>query len=101
VVEVSVIGLGPRGRALARALFSGGHRVTIWNRNVAKADPLIHEGTVLADSTIFMSGAEKTFRRSEALLKSMAGTVDYLGERVGSVSALDLVSVSNQERDEV
>ena len=46
--EVSVIGLGVMGSALARALLSNGHRVTVWNRTSAKAEPLVRDGAVLA-----------------------------------------------------
>jgi phosphoglycerate dehydrogenase-like enzyme len=38
--EVSVIGLGAMGSALARALLHNGDRVTVWNRTSAKAEPL-------------------------------------------------------------
>jgi 3-hydroxyisobutyrate dehydrogenase-like beta-hydroxyacid dehydrogenase len=46
--EVSVIGLGAMGSALARALLRGGHSVTVWNRTRAKAESLIEEGANLA-----------------------------------------------------
>lgn len=46
--EVSVIGLGAMGSALARALLEDGHRVTVWNRTSAKAEPLVREGAILA-----------------------------------------------------
>ena len=45
------------------------------------------------DTTIFASGADAAFRRSEPLLKSLAGNVTYLGEPVGSASALDLATL--------
>ncbi|MBB6674338.1 NAD(P)-dependent oxidoreductase [Cohnella nanjingensis] len=48
--EVSVIGLGPMGAALAQALLRNGHRVTVWNRSSAKADSLVREGAILAPS---------------------------------------------------
>src|SRR5918996_263690 len=48
--EVSVIGLGAMGSALARALLSNGHRVTVWNRTSAKAEALVQDGAVLAHS---------------------------------------------------
>jgi 3-hydroxyisobutyrate dehydrogenase-like beta-hydroxyacid dehydrogenase len=48
--EVSVIGLGNMGSALARALLENGHQVTIWNRSPDKATPLIGIGAVLARS---------------------------------------------------
>jgi 3-hydroxyisobutyrate dehydrogenase-like beta-hydroxyacid dehydrogenase len=42
--DVSVIGLGEMGSALARALLQDGHEVTVWNRTIAKAEPLAKEG---------------------------------------------------------
>jgi 3-hydroxyisobutyrate dehydrogenase-like beta-hydroxyacid dehydrogenase len=48
--EVSVIGLGNMGSALARALLEKGCQVTIWNRSPDKAIALIGMGAVLAPS---------------------------------------------------
>jgi 3-hydroxyisobutyrate dehydrogenase-like beta-hydroxyacid dehydrogenase len=48
--EVTVIGLGPMGHALARALVVSGQRVTVWNRTAARADELVRDGAVLASS---------------------------------------------------
>lgn len=48
--NVSVIGLGSMGTAIARVLLQNGYRVTVWNRSSAKADPLIKEGAILAPS---------------------------------------------------
>ncbi|MEU9701209.1 NAD(P)-binding domain-containing protein [Streptomyces sp. NPDC047981] len=47
---VTVIGLGLMGSALARAFLVGGHPTTVWNRTARKADPLVAEGAVRADS---------------------------------------------------
>jgi 3-hydroxyisobutyrate dehydrogenase-like beta-hydroxyacid dehydrogenase len=41
---VTVIGLGPMGRAMARALMDGGHPVTVWNRTPSRADELVAGG---------------------------------------------------------
>jgi 3-hydroxyisobutyrate dehydrogenase-like beta-hydroxyacid dehydrogenase len=173
--EVSVIGLGAMGSALARALLHNGHRITVWNRTSAKADPLVGDGAVLApsaasavgaspivlvcvedykvtrnivgmeevapalvgrvlvelssgtpqeardaeawarergvdyldgaimatpsqigrpDTPIFVSGAETAFRRSEPVLKILAGNLIYMGESVGSAAAWDLATLS-------
>ena len=46
--EVTVIGLGAMGSALARALVRDGNRVTVWNRTESKAEPLVREGAALA-----------------------------------------------------
>jgi 3-hydroxyisobutyrate dehydrogenase-like beta-hydroxyacid dehydrogenase len=48
--DVTVIGLGLMGTALARGLIHGGQRVTVWNRTPTKAAPLVDEGATLAES---------------------------------------------------
>ena len=45
---VSVLGLGPMGRALAGALQDAGHPTTVWNRTAARADELVSRGATLA-----------------------------------------------------
>jgi 3-hydroxyisobutyrate dehydrogenase-like beta-hydroxyacid dehydrogenase len=50
MTDVSVIGLGDMGSALARTLLNSGYSVTVWNRTVEKADPLTAAGAVLASS---------------------------------------------------
>ncbi|MFB9477505.1 NAD(P)-dependent oxidoreductase [Nonomuraea salmonea] len=42
--NISVLGLGLMGTALAKSLLAAGHQVTVWNRTPAKADPLVAEG---------------------------------------------------------
>ncbi|HEX2140231.1 MAG TPA: NAD(P)-binding domain-containing protein, partial [Woeseiaceae bacterium] len=42
--DVSVIGLGAMGSAIAAALLNGGFEVTVWNRTAAKAAPLARLG---------------------------------------------------------
>ena len=42
--DVSVIGLGEMGSAIAHALLRDGHEVTVWNRTESKAEPLAKEG---------------------------------------------------------
>jgi len=55
--EVTVIGLGAMGSALARAFLQDGHRVTVWNRTTTKAEPLVRDGAVLAPSAASAVGA--------------------------------------------
>ena len=47
--DVTVIGLGAMGAALARTLLNS-YQVTVWNRTAAKAEQLVEAGAVLADS---------------------------------------------------
>ncbi|TYP73057.1 NAD(P)-dependent oxidoreductase [Paenibacillus methanolicus] len=46
--DVSVIGLGPMGAALARTLLQKGLRITVWNRTSEKVNPLVAEGAAFA-----------------------------------------------------
>ena len=46
------------------------------------------------DTPIFVSGAETTFRKLEAVLKIFGGNVTYLGEAVDAASAMDLATLS-------
>jgi len=50
VREVCVIGLGNMGSALAEALITSGHRVTVWNRTASKCEALAEAGASVAPS---------------------------------------------------
>ena len=54
---VTVIGLGPMGQAMARALMTGGHPVTVWNRTPSRADALVADGVRLAGTPAEAVGA--------------------------------------------
>jgi 3-hydroxyisobutyrate dehydrogenase-like beta-hydroxyacid dehydrogenase len=49
---VTVIGLGPMGRALAAAFLAAGHPTTVWNRTEAKAGELLGMGAIWADGPL-------------------------------------------------
>lgn len=42
--DVSVIGLGTMGSAIAKALMKSGKKVTVWNRSQGCIQPLVEEG---------------------------------------------------------
>jgi len=46
--DVTVIGLGLMGSALARAFQNAGHSLTVWNRTAAKMQPFIDNGITAA-----------------------------------------------------
>ncbi|HEX7864143.1 MAG TPA: NAD(P)-binding domain-containing protein [Variovorax sp.] len=50
IKEVSVLGLGAMGEAIARLYLGQGYKVTVWNRTADKADALVAKGAVLARS---------------------------------------------------
>ena len=43
--DISVLGLGLMGAALARQLQRGGHQITLWNRSPEKMEPLLNQST--------------------------------------------------------
>ncbi|MEO5770348.1 MAG: NAD(P)-binding domain-containing protein, partial [Polyangia bacterium] len=44
MARVGFIGLGKMGRGMAGRLLSHGHELRVFNRTVAKTDPLVREG---------------------------------------------------------
>jgi 3-hydroxyisobutyrate dehydrogenase-like beta-hydroxyacid dehydrogenase len=48
--DISSLGLGLMGSAVARAFVNAGHRLTIWNRSEAKTQPLVLLGATAAAS---------------------------------------------------
>jgi len=48
--KITLIGLGAMGRALGHALLAKGFTLTLWNRTPARADALVANGAVLADT---------------------------------------------------
>jgi len=48
MTDISVIGLGAMGSALARAQIAAGRSVTVWNRSPEKAASLVAEGAISA-----------------------------------------------------
>ena len=48
--DISVIGLGAMGSALASTLIKSGYTVTVWNRSPGKMAPLVSEGAAAAIS---------------------------------------------------
>ncbi|HLY16620.1 MAG TPA: NAD(P)-dependent oxidoreductase [Bryobacteraceae bacterium] len=49
-MKLAFIGAGNMGSAMARNLLRAGHHLAIYNRTRARAEPLRHDGAVLADS---------------------------------------------------
>jgi len=90
---VSVLGLGAMGTALARALLSSGHHVTVWNRNKSRGAALAQEGaSLVADISQAISASELIVvclidkQTSENLLKCLPEAVDLTGRTFVNVS---------------
>lgn len=48
--SIAIVGTGRMGSALARVVLEAGHRTTVWNRTVQKAEPLAALGAIVAPS---------------------------------------------------
>ena len=56
-MNVTVIGLGPMGRAMSAALLRAGHSVTVWNRTAGRAEQVVAAGAQLASTPIDATSA--------------------------------------------
>ena len=81
--DISVIGLGKMGAALASTLLRSGRTVTVWNRTTEKAAPLVDAGATLASSpedAIAASEATivciKTHKTTTELLKPLSAQLN-------------------------
>ncbi len=50
MADVTVMGLGDMGGALARTLLAAGFDTVVWNRTASRADPLVEAGARRAES---------------------------------------------------
>jgi 3-hydroxyisobutyrate dehydrogenase-like beta-hydroxyacid dehydrogenase len=75
--DVTVIGLGEMGSALARAFLAAGRIVTVWNRSQARVAPLEAMGAVRAASVADAVAASPV---SVICLSDYAATMSVLGE---------------------
>ncbi len=90
---VTMIGLGPMGQAMTRALLEAGHPVTVWNRTAARADGVAAAGAVRADSP------EQALLASEVVLISLTdyqAMWDILGENTDALAGRTLVNLSSE-----
>ncbi|MFI2209935.1 NAD(P)-dependent oxidoreductase [Streptomyces sp. NPDC020141] len=78
---VTVVGLGPMGRAMAGALLDAGHPVTVWNRTASRADALVARGAVLAPT------AAEALAAGELVLLSLTDHEAMYGVLGGATAA--------------
>jgi 3-hydroxyisobutyrate dehydrogenase-like beta-hydroxyacid dehydrogenase len=95
--DISVIGLGKMGAALASALLQSGRSVTVWNRSVEKAAPLVEAGAILASSP------EEAIAASEATIvciKTHKTTTELLKPLSGQLSGKTILDLSTGGAEE-
>ncbi|WP_129260889.1 NAD(P)-binding domain-containing protein [Streptomyces sp. M3] len=93
---VTVIGLGPMGRAMTRTLLTAGHPVTVWNRTASRADGVVAEGATRAATP------REAVEASGLVILSLTdygAMYDILGGATGSLAGRTLVNLSSDTPD--
>lgn len=91
MTDVSVIGLGAMGAALARAQLQAGRSVTVWNRSAEKAAPLVAEGAVAAETASEAIAASPV---TITCVKSHPQTIEVLRNTVNTLPGKTVVELS-------
>jgi 3-hydroxyisobutyrate dehydrogenase-like beta-hydroxyacid dehydrogenase len=90
--DVTIIGLGSMGRALAGAFLQAGHRTTVWNRTPEKAAPLAARGAVLAPTV------HDAVAASPVVITCLTGfgeTRNALAPAIGALAGRTLVTLNS------
>lgn len=99
---VTVVGLGPMGRAMTEALLRSGHSVTVWNRTPGRADDLIGRGAILAPTPTAAVAASELIILSLTDYQAMHdifGPVVESSESPGVLAGKVLVNLSSDTPD--
>ncbi|MEV1026802.1 NAD(P)-binding domain-containing protein [Streptomyces sp. NPDC050264] len=93
---VTVIGLGPMGRAMTRALLAAGHPVTVWNRTAERADDVVAAGAARAATPAEAVEASDVVILSLTDYQAMHGILDGA---TASLAGRTLVNLSSDTPD--
>ncbi|XXX57532.1 NAD(P)-binding domain-containing protein [Sorangium sp. So ce124] len=89
---MTVIGLGPMGRAMVTTLMNAGHPVTVWNRTPSRAAELVTAGATLAPTPADALVASELIILS---LTDYPAMYDILGGSTGTLAGKVLVNLSS------
>jgi 3-hydroxyisobutyrate dehydrogenase-like beta-hydroxyacid dehydrogenase len=93
---VTLVGLGPMGKAMVRTLLAAGHPVTVWNRTASRAAGVVADGAHLASSP------ESALEASDLVILSLTdyqAMYDVLEPAAGSLAGRTLVNLSSDTPD--
>ncbi|MET7400121.1 NAD(P)-binding domain-containing protein [Dactylosporangium sp. NPDC005572] len=100
---VTVIGLGPMGRAMAATLLRAGHPVTVWNRTPDRAGELVAAGATPARTpadAVEASGLTVLSLTDYQAMYDILGPVAGDGRRRGVLDGRTLVNLSSDTPEE-
>lgn len=95
--SVTVIGLGPMGRAMAAALLDRGYAVTVWNRTASRADDLVARGAVLAPSPADAVAANEVVLLSLTDYAAVSAVLEPATQALDGRVLLNLTSATPEE----
>ncbi|MEH1165071.1 NAD(P)-binding domain-containing protein [Micromonospora sp. CPCC 205539] len=90
-IQVSVLGLGAMGSALAAALVEAGHATTVWNRSAGRADNLVAQG---AQAAATAGEAVRASRLVIACLLDHASVHEVLDPLADELAGRTLINVT-------
>ena len=85
-LEIGFVGLGAMGLPMAANLLASGHRVTVWNRTLSRAEPLSGKGAAIAPraaDTVRPGGVLVSMVADDAALAELVAGEAALAERLG------------------
>ncbi|MFE0459666.1 NAD(P)-dependent oxidoreductase [Kitasatospora sp. NPDC058965] len=82
-LKIAFLGLGNMGAPMAKRLLTTGHRLTVWNRTRSRAEELVADGAVVADS------AAEAVRGADVVITMLADPAAVLAVAGEIVPALE------------
>ncbi|MGW2397582.1 imine reductase family protein [Kitasatospora sp. NPDC001664] len=92
MTNVTVLGLGNLGQALAATLLTAGHSVTVWNRSPEKAAKLVEQGAVRAGSAAEAVAAAELVVVALLDYPTVHGVLEPLAEELAGRTVANLTS---------
>jgi len=95
--DISVVGLGAMGSALAQTLLQNGFTVTVWNRSAEKAEPLVAAGAVAAGTVAEAVAASPA---TITCIASHDKTIELLNDIAGTLEGRTIIELSTGGSEE-
>jgi 3-hydroxyisobutyrate dehydrogenase-like beta-hydroxyacid dehydrogenase len=98
------IGTGRMGYAMAQRLLAAGHKVSVWNRTRAKAEPLEAYGATVVSRIAKLAACDVVFSMvsaSEDLLEVVLGTDGLLSQGIAPKILVDCSTVSAEASEQI
>ncbi|KIA66401.1 NAD(P)-dependent oxidoreductase [Nocardia vulneris] len=95
--SVSVVGLGPMGQSMVRALLAAGVEVTVWNRSTDKVDAMVELGAERADTVAAALAANEVTVLSLTHYAAMYSVLEQAADQLAGKVIVNLSSDSPEK----